>query len=128
VQHSFVVNFALVIGGVYCLLMALFHGWAWKRLGLSRDLSYAMPQTRILAQFLNWSMIYFLGVFGATAVLLSQEVSSTRIGRLALLYMALFWYARATLQVVYFGVRSPKLAGWAAWFALGGILFTISLL
>jgi hypothetical protein len=115
----------VLIGGVYDLAMAWFHLWMWERMGLRRDLKFAMPLTRLLAQFLNWGMAFFLAWFGLICLLYAHDLLATGLGHALLAGQAIFWVGRTVGQLVYFGWRSKTRTGWLVLFAFGACTFAI---
>ncbi len=119
---------SVLVGGVYDLGMAWFHLWMWDRMGLRRDLKFAMPLTRILAQLLNWGMAFFLAWFGTVCLLDAHELLTTGLGNALLAGQALFWVGRTVAQFCYFGWRSKTRIGWLLLFAFGACSFAIPLI
>lgn len=114
--------------GVHSLGFAVFHMAFWKLFDWPIALRSTNVATRAVTQILNLRLIYvFLGV-AALCFFLPWELQHTRLGRVLLAGMALFWVGRMVEQWVFLRYNRAVVHVLTALFALGAVLFALPLL
>lgn len=98
-------NLILIAGGIYHLCWALFdsfwpHIFAWKRTlagldDINRSLLYILSRLLVLL-YLYIAVVSFF---------FQDQLLNTAIGKTILLFMALYWFFRAFMQIQFFGFR-----------------------
>ena len=112
-------------GGIYNLLFIVFHLLFWRLFDWNNDLRSLSFVNRAVMQVLNISLTIVFMIFCYLSLVHTRELLTTPVGHALLLLIALFWFARAIQQVVFF-----KLRHWASWafttlFLLGAVLYGI---
>ena len=100
----------LHVGGVYCIAFVVFHLMFWKIFDWKSDLRGLSFLNRAIMQVLNLSLTFAFFIFAYVSLLHAPELLSTPLGRALLVLIALFWLARAAMQVLFF-----KLRHWGSW-------------
>jgi hypothetical protein len=96
----------IYIGGVYHVVLAVFHLAFWKLFRWKTSLRSLNELNRGVIQILN---IHMTLVFIAVAYLSfahPDELLASPMGRCILVAVSLFWLARAANQIVFFGLRN----------------------
>lgn len=113
--------------GLHSLGFAFFHAGFWKLFDWPGALRQTNVATRAVTQILNLRMIYvFLGV-AALCFLLPGELLGTRMGRVILGGMSLFWVGRTIEQFVFLRINRPMVHTLTALFVIGALLFALPL-
>ena len=111
--------------GVHSLGFAVFHLAFWKLFDWPAALGQTNVATRAVTQILNLRLIYvFLGV-AALCFALPHELLETRLGRVLLAGMSLFWIGRLVEQFVFLRYNQPLVHVLTVLFALGALLFAL---
>ncbi len=113
----------IVIGGIYHLLLIVFHLMFWKIFDWRRDLASLGFLNRQIMQVLNLCLIFVFVIFAYVSFEHSAELLSTGLGQALLLLIAVFWFARAIEQVIFFRLRRLLSIGFLLAFVLGGLLY-----
>jgi asparagine N-glycosylation enzyme membrane subunit Stt3 len=116
------------IGGFYNLGFAVFHIMFWKIFHWKTDLPKLTRINRAVMQVLNLCLTFCLIFFGYISIFYSGELIASKIGQALLLFIALFWLARAIEQVIFFDYRRPVSIALTIVFLLGSFLYAYPLL
>jgi hypothetical protein len=120
----------LFIGGLYHLAFAVFHLFFGRIFKWKFSLLLTPSVNRAVMRVMNLCLVFlFIAISGISffgkEVLLNQTA-----GKWILAFIAGFWFWRALLQVVFFGVRKPLsilfIVIFLAGFALYGLLVLVS--
>lgn len=101
------------IGGIINLLFVIFHLLFWKLFNWEQSLACLSSEDRAVMQVLNIHTAYVLAIFAVVSLVFTNEMSTTKLGRVISLFIAGFWILRAVNQAVFWGL---SLAG--SWIAL----------
>ena len=96
------------IGGVINLLFAVFHLFFWKLFDWQNDLASLSPNNRAIMQVLNIHTAYILAVFFIVSLAFSNEIITTKFGRMFGMSIAGFWILRAVNEAVFWDVSSVR--------------------
>ena len=118
----------LLIGGIYNLLFAVFHLLFWKIFDLKNDLALLTLVNRAIMQVINLCLTFVFIIFGVISLLHPNQMIGTDLGQTLIFLIAVFWFLRATEQIIFF-----KLNNWISWaflfiFLIGTGLYGVILL
>lgn len=99
-------KYYIVIGGYYNLGFAIFHIFFWKIFDWKIQLRLLKPVNKGIMQILNICLILVFLLFAYVSIFFTEELISTDIGKSILLFIALFWFIRAIVQIYYFGLKN----------------------
>lgn len=94
----------LQICGILNLLLVGFHFSFWALFHWQADLASLSPDNQAIMQVLNLHTAYALGMFGILSLFFSNELSTTKLGRIVSLSIAGFWILRGVNQTIFWGV------------------------
>jgi len=92
------------IGGSLQLLFVAFHLSFWKLFDWGQSLASLTANDRAVMQVLNIHTAYALAIFSLLSLILPEEMSTTKLGRIVSLSIAGFWILRAVNQAVFWGL------------------------
>jgi len=115
-------------GGIYCLLLVMFHLLFWKLFNWSKELPRLSPLNQAIMQVLNLSLTLVFVIFAYISLFHTEALLVSALGRALLGLMALFWLFRGIQQIVFF-----KLEHWLSWvflvfFLSGTVIYSIPLM
>ena len=118
----------LLIGGIYNLLFAVFHLLFWKIFDWKNDLALLTLVNRAIMQVINLCLTFVFIIFGVISLLHPNQMIGTDLGQTLIFLIAVFWFLRATEQIIFF-----KLNNWISWaflfiFLIGTGLYGVILL
>lgn len=114
--------------GLHSLGFALFHLAFWKLFDWPEALLHTNIATRAVTQILNLRLVYvFLGVAGL-CFFLPRDLLDTRLGRVFLAGMSLFWVGRTIEQFVFLRVSRPLVHVLTLLFVTGAVVFAMPLI
>jgi hypothetical protein len=96
------------IGGVVNLLFAIFHLFFWKLFDWQRELVSLSSDNRAIMQVLNIHTAYILMVFFILSLAFSNEIITTKFGRMFGMAIAGFWILRAVNEAVFWDLSSGR--------------------
>jgi len=113
------------LAGFYNILLIMFHIMFWCIFNWREDLKTLSFLNKSIMQVLNISLILVFVLFSYISFVHTNELLNTSLGNTLLSLIAIFWFARAAQQVIFF-----KLKHWGSWafmffFILGGILYGV---
>ena len=114
-------------GGIYNLILIVFHLLFWKLFDWRKDLSSLSHINRAIMQVLNLSLTFVFLIFAYVSFFHHSELLITKLGRSLLILMAIFWLLRAIEQIVFFGFRSHISKAFFMFFMLGAVIYTLPL-
>ena len=95
------------IGGFYNLAFLIFHAMFWKLFKWKGELPKLTHINGAVMQVLNLCLMFCFLLFAYVSLLHTSELVTSNIGRALLMFIALFWLARAIEQPVFFSSRRP---------------------
>lgn len=108
-------------GGIYCLILALFHLSFRTIFRWNVDLRTLSSLNRAVVPVLNLSLTFVFFIFAWLSLVHTDELLDTPLGHALLALISLFWLFRAMQQIIFFG-----LSHWLSWaflfYFLGGAL------
>ena len=109
-------------GGVYHILLALFHLMFWGLFRWREQLERLHPVNRAIMQVLNIRLTYLFVVFALISLFFPADLLETNLGRVLTLALAVFWLMRAFEQPLFF---IKNLFTWLFFlvFLLGAVLY-----
>jgi hypothetical protein len=113
----------IFVGGFYHLAFAAFHIGFWKLFDWKRELPKLNPVNQGVMQILNLRLIFVFLVFAYVSFFHADELLTTGIGKFLLAAIALFWFARAIEQIVFFNLKRTISAAMFFIFLLGAVLY-----
>jgi hypothetical protein len=117
----------IVIGGLYNLVLAVFHLLFWKLFNWKRDLATLTPLNRAVVQILNLCLTFVFLVFAYISYFHANELLHSKLGRSLLALIATFWFLRAIEQIIFFGLRRKASIAFLILFLIGTGLYSVPL-
>ncbi|MCP3923798.1 MAG: hypothetical protein GY714_14545 [Desulfobacterales bacterium] len=115
----------LIIGGVYHLLFAIFHLFWPKLFQWDKNLSSLDEINRQLMPIMSGLFIYIYIVIFIMSSFFSESIIGNSLGNVFLLSIAGFWFLRAGMQIVYYGLKEKAAVVFFIIFIAGIGLYTI---
>jgi hypothetical protein len=119
---------AIKIGGFYNIAFLVFHAMFWKLFKWKKQLPKLTPINGAIMQVLNLCLMFCFLLFGYISLFYTSELVTSSMGRALLLFIALFWLARAIEQLVFFSFKSPASILMTILFLLGFCLYAYPLI
>jgi hypothetical protein len=110
------------IGGVINLLFAMFHLFFSKLFDWRHELVSLSPDNRAIMQVLNIHTAYTLAVFFILSFIFSNEMITTKLGRILGMAIAGFWILRAVNEDMFWDLSSVR-----SWILIGVCLVIAAL-
>jgi len=113
----------LKAGGLYNIAFALLHAFSWWLFNWKEELRKLSSMNEANVQVLNYCVTFTFVIFGYISLAHTRELLGTPLGRVLLMLMTLFWFARAMGQLLLFDRDD-----WGSWllfalFAIGAALY-----
>lgn len=118
----------VVVAGVFNLLFGIFHIAFWRLFKWKDQLSQLSFANRGIMQILNWQIVYY---FFATAIIcftLPNELLTTRLGNIFLVFCSGFWFFRTIEQFIYLRKNRIFIHLLTFLFSIGAILFALPII
>lgn len=96
-------------GGIYNIALIVFHLFFWRIFHWREDLQSLSFLNRAIFPVVNLSLTFVFVIFAYISLTHTIELLSTPLGNSLLIFISLFWFARALMQIIYF-----KLDHWAS--------------
>lgn len=109
--------------GVYSLGFAVFHILFWRLFGWKKDLQNLSFANRAIIQILNSRLIYLFLFTAFVCFGFAEELYFTRLGRVFMGGMSLFWLGRTIEQFIFLGYRHRVVNLLTIIFIIGTVLF-----
>ena len=91
----------IYIGGVYCLVFAIFHLAFWKLFDWKNELPKLKPVNRGVMQVLNLRLTYVFLVVAFISFFFADDLISTKLGNVILGAVSIFALMRAIEQPIF---------------------------
>ncbi len=116
----------LITGGVFNVLLALYHLTFWKnpKLNWAEELPRLGDVNRAILQVANLMMIYVLLFFAGLSFLLSTKESLCTFSSAVILFIGGFYLVRAVLQFPFFGASKIGVIIFIVCLLISGCYFT----
>ena len=118
-------NELLIIGGIYTILLIVFHLLFWRIFRWPQTLEPLNRVNRSTMQVLNISITFIFCIFAYVSLAHTDELLSTPLGRSLIAWIALLWLFRALLQVLFYRLKHSLSIFLAVYFLLGSMLYGI---
>jgi len=116
-------NTVIKIGGFYNMAFLVFHAMFWKLFKWKNELPKLTHINSAIMQVLNLCLMFCFLLFGYISLFHTSELGTANMGRMLLLFIALFWLARAIEQLVFFSFKRPASIAMTILFLLGFCLY-----
>jgi len=118
----------LILGGIYNLLIAIFHLSFWRIFNWHQDLKSLRYVNRAVMQILNLSLTFVFFIFAYISFTYTYELLITRLGHSIIASISVFWFLRAFMQVAFFGMKNKVSVLIFIIFLIGGIIYLYPML
>lgn len=118
----------LILGGIYNLLIAIFHLSFWRIFNWNNDLKSIRFVNRAIMQILNLSLTFVFFIFAYISFSYTYELLITRLGHTIIASISVFWFLRAFMQVAFFGMKNKVSVLIFIIFLIGGIIYLYPML
>jgi len=115
----------IVSGGIYNVLLGLFHCGFWKIWSWDTELEVLSFTNKWVMQILNVQIIYYFVFTAVVCFVFPKELLTTKLGRCFLLGSAGFWIVRAVQQFAFWELGAVSAIIWTLFLLLGGVLFLV---
>lgn len=110
-------------GGIYNIALLSFHLLFWRIFNWEDELRTLSFVNRAIMQVVNLSLTFVFFAFACISMLHTDELLSTPLGNTLLVLIALFWMARAVMQVLFFKLKHPVSVAFLVFFIVGAMLY-----
>lgn len=118
----------LILGGIYNLLIAIFHLSFWRIFNWNNDLKSIRFVNRAIMQILNLSLTFVFFIFAYISFSYTYELLITRLGHSIIASISVFWFLRAFMQIAFFGMKNKVSVLIFFIFLIGGIIYLYPML
>lgn len=115
----------ILFGGVYNVLLALFHCVFWKIWSWDTELEKLSFINRWIMQILNVQIIYYFIFIAVICFVFPKELLTTKLGKCFLIGSAGFWFVRAVQQFAFWKQGEVSTIIWTLFFLSGVVLFLV---
>ncbi|MBU0691856.1 hypothetical protein KKH18_08585, partial [bacterium] len=98
----------IIIGGILNGLLFIFHLLFWKLFNWPEALMYMTPDDRALMQVFNIHGSITIGLFAYVSLFHRKELLTTKLGRVILAVIALFYYVHAINSIIFWNITIPE--------------------
>lgn len=112
-------------GGIYNMALVVFHLLFWRIFNWKQDLRSLSFLNKAITQVVNLSLSFVFVIFAYISLFHSAELLSTELGNSLLVLMALFWIARAVMQIVFFKLEHWVSVVFLVYFLAGAVLYGV---
>jgi hypothetical protein len=112
-------------GGVYNIALVVFHLLFWRIFNWKQDLQSLSFNNKAIIQVVNLCLTLVFVLFAFISLVFSKELLTTPLGTSLLVFMALFWFARSFMQIVFFRLEHWGSIAFLVFFFAGGVLYAI---
>ena len=116
-------NTMLLLCGLYCIGMAIFHMMFAKIFDWKQDLQKLQLANRAIIQIANLRLIYFFIFVAILCFIFPKELTTTSFGRFFMVGMSVFWFTRTIEQFIFLRINHPMVHLLTYLFLVGAILF-----
>jgi hypothetical protein len=97
----------LLIGGVINALFTIFHILFWKLFDWPATIMYMSSEHRALVQVFNIHTAIAIGFFTVASLGFRNDLLTTRVGRLIIATIAVYFYVRALNSLIFWSISDP---------------------
>lgn len=115
----------ILFGGVYNVLLALFHCVFWKIWSWDTELEKLSFINRWIMQILNVQIIYYFIFIAVICFVFPKELLTTKLGKCFLIGSAGFSFVRAVQQFAFWKQGEVSTIIWTLFFLSGAVLFLV---
>ena len=115
----------IVAGGIYNILLILFHVSFWKIFNWPESINSLSRVNKSTIQVLNISITFIFFVFSYISLVHTDELLSTELGHSILLLISLLWLFRAVLQLIFYKLKHSASLGLFIFFVCGFLIYAI---
>jgi len=115
----------ILFGGIYNILLALFHCGFWKIWRWDTELEMLSFTNKWVMQILNVQIIYYFIFTGVICFVYPKGLITTKLGKCFLMGSAGFWFVRAVQQFAFWEQGVFPTIIWTSFFLLGAVLFLV---
>lgn len=101
-------KYFLIIGGVINFLLAVFHFSFWKLFNWPESLLSLSPLNQGIMQVLNIHLGFVVLVFAYISIFCYQELLSTKLGKVIIVSIIIFYILRAVNQLIFWDIILPS--------------------
>lgn len=116
----------IYIGGIYCLIFAIFHLAFWKLFDWKNDLPKLKSVNRGVMQVLNLRLTYVFIVVAFLSFFFADDLINTKLGNVVLGAVSIFAVMRAIEQLIFWKIEKIGVAFFFI-FLIGAGIFAIPL-
>jgi len=116
----------IYIGGIYCLVFAIFHLAFWKLFDWKNDLPKLKSVNRGVIQVLNLRLTYVFIVVAFISFFFAEDLINTKLGNVILGAVSIFAVMRAIEQLIFWKIEKIGVAFFFI-FLIGAGIFAIPL-
>jgi len=116
------------LGGVYNIALVVFHLLFWRIFNWKEDLRSLSFLNRAIMQVVNLSLTIVFIIFAYISLVHTNELLSTSLGKSLLTFMALFWFARSAMQIIFFKLKHWGSIAFLGYFFAGGLLYGVPII
>lgn len=113
------------LGGIYNIILVVFHLSFWQIFNWEDDLRSLSVLNKSTMQVVNLSLTIVFVIFAYISLVHTSELLSTPLGKSLLVSMALLWFARSTMQVIFYKLKHWSSVAFLIYFLAGGLLYGI---
>lgn len=113
------------IGGIYCLVFAVFHVFFWKIFDWKNDLRSLTQVNRGIMHVLNLCLTFLFFFVAYISLFNSEDLVNTKLGKTVLVGISIFCLLRAIEQIIFFGLKKTVSILFFVSFLIGAALFAI---
>ena len=110
-------------GGIYNFVLVIFHLLFRRIFNWDEDLRSLSFLNRAIMQVLNLSLTLVFVIFGYISLVHPKELLTSPLGQSLLITMAVFWFARAVQQPLFFGMKHWGSVAFMLFFLTGAVLY-----
>lgn len=116
----------IFIGGLYCLIFAIFHLAFWKLFEWKTELPKLKPVNRGVIQVLNLRLTYVFLVVSFISFFFADDLINTKLGNFILGSISIFALMRAVEQLIFWKIEKIGIAFFFV-FLIGAGIFAVPL-
>ncbi len=113
------------IGGFFGLGFFIFHIFFWRLFDWQKDLKSLTSINRGVMQVLNLCLMICFVIFAYVSIFHADELLATGLGKTILFGIAGFWFLRALMQPIFFGLKDSISIAFFIAFLLGSAIYLI---
>lgn len=112
-------------GGVYNIILVIFHLLFWRIFNWKEDLRSLTFLNRSTMQVVNLSLTIVFVMFAYISLVHTSELLSSPLGKSLLFSISLLWLARSAMQVIFYKFKHWVSVAFFVYFFAGSLLYGI---